>query len=91
MRKTRSKYQTVYSAKKRRTNKYDLVTLFGGACQRCGYSKSVAALHFHHEDPRTKKFAISGRGFVHCWEKLLLEAQKCELICANCHAEEHYS
>ena len=30
----------------------------GGACSRCGYSKAIEALHFHHVDPATKRFAL---------------------------------
>lgn len=55
---------------------------------KCGYSKSNNALQFHHTDPNTKSFRLSanmGKGF----EKLLAEAKKCVLLCANCHAEEH--
>ncbi len=48
-------------------------------CSRCGYSKSLAALDFHHLDPSKKD------GLV----KSVKEARKCVLICANCHREEH--
>lgn len=59
----------------------------GGCCVVCGYSKCVSALHFHHIDESTKDFTI-GRN-LRSWEKLKLELDKCELICANCHAEVH--
>jgi hypothetical protein len=35
------------------------VAFRGGRCERCGYSSCIAALSFHHRDPKRKKFAIS--------------------------------
>lgn len=70
--------------------KAKLVEYFGGSCQRCGYNKSMAALHFHHMG-NDKLFGIATKGRTRSWEKLLAEASKCELICANCHAELHHS
>jgi hypothetical protein len=31
----------------------------GSRCQMCGYPGCIAALVFHHRDPKKKKFAIS--------------------------------
>lgn len=76
----------------RRKKKEKAVDYKGGKCQRCGYSKCLDALAFHHIDPKTKKFTISlgiARGFT--WTKLKLEIDQCELLCANCHHEEHGS
>lgn len=72
----------------RKRNKERLVELHGGECVRCGYSKSLAALHFHHTDDN-KEFSISRKGHTRSFERLVKEAEKCELICANCHAETH--
>ena len=47
---------------RRRRVKQLLVAEHGGACVRCGYARSVAALHFHHVDPATKSFAVAARG-----------------------------
>jgi hypothetical protein len=74
----------------RRRTKIKLVTMFGGKCIRCGYSKCIAALEFHHTDPSKKEFGLSVRGLTRFFDKLVEEAKKCELICANCHAEEHF-
>jgi hypothetical protein len=74
--------------KKRQGNKAKLVDEFGGRCIRCGYDKSVAALHFHHIE-NDKSFGIAFKGATVSYEKLKSEAEKCILICANCHAEEH--
>ena len=57
-------------------------------CSRCGYRKHPHALHLHHVDPADKEMAVSViRKFG--WEKLRAEIAKCEVICANCHAEHH--
>jgi hypothetical protein len=70
--------------------KADLVKMSGKSCSKCGYDKSSAALAFHHKDPKTKKFGLSmGTLSQHTWEDILEEWKKCELICANCHAELH--
>lgn len=69
--------------------KEEAVLYMGGGCNKCGYSKCIAALEFHHIDPSTKDFS---------WNKLRLqspynikkELDKCILLCANCHREEHH-
>jgi ribosomal protein L30E len=47
-------------------------------------------LQFHHIDPSQKDFNIGGRGSTRAWETIKAEIEKCILLCANCHAEEHY-
>ena len=64
-----------------------LVQEAGGQCVLCGYDRHVRALEFHHIEPSEKRLAISGRGVTHALHKLRVEAQKCVLLCANCHAE----
>jgi hypothetical protein len=59
----------------------------GGKCLHCGYSKCVKALQFHHLDPKEKDFNI--RNYSKSFEKQKEEVDKCILLCANCHAEEH--
>lgn len=74
----------------RQNLKKRLVEHFGGECTKCGYSKSINALEFHHEDPKQKSFGISTNKTTRSYAKLLAEAEKCNLICANCHRELHY-
>lgn len=62
----------------------------GGKCSECGYSKCQEALHFHHIDPSSKKFAISSVRASISEKELEEELNKCKLLCANCHTEEHY-
>lgn len=62
------------------------IEYLGGKCAICGYDKCLRALSFHHIDPSTKSFGISGN---HClsWEKIKNELDKCILLCSNCHME----
>lgn len=54
------------------------------ACVRCGFSHA-AALQFHHKrDKRREVSQIKTLGAIK------MEIEKCELLCANCHAIEHY-
>ncbi|PWT75527.1 MAG: hypothetical protein C5B59_08595 [Bacteroidetes bacterium] len=58
---------------------------FGGKCKVCGYMKCMSALEFHHLDPKTKLFTISGGKAP--WAEIVEEAKKCVLLCSNCHRE----
>jgi transposase-like protein len=74
-------------AERRRTVKQVLVDEAGGRCSECGYSRCSAALEFHHLDPSAKRFGISSAGVTRSIESSRREANKCVLLCANCHAE----
>ena len=70
--------------------KIKLINLFGKKCNRCGYSANVAALHFHHTNSYQKLFKLDSRILSNKkWSSIIEEASKCELLCSNCHAEEH--
>ena len=71
----------------RRRVKRRLVQRAGGACEVCGYARYDGALQFHHVDAGSKEFAISRNGTTRSWAELCAEADKCALLCANCHAE----
>jgi transposase-like protein len=73
--------------RRRRKVKQMLVDEAGGACALCGYSRSIAGLHFHHVDPALKAFALSHRGVTLSLDRARAEAAKCVLLCSNCHAE----
>jgi hypothetical protein len=92
--KTKGQSNAVYSNQQLRgkIRKQKLVDLKGGSCSHCGYNKSLAALQFHHVDPSTKKHQLDLRSLSNrSWKAILQEADKCILLCANCHAEHHYS
>ena len=87
---SQTEYQKKWRAAKRdknreRLNGYKLAR----GCNRCGYKKHPAALDFHHTDPSTKTSAVTR--LVWCsWERVMQEARKCEILCANCHREETF-
>lgn len=72
----------------RRRNKIKLVEYKGGKCEICGYNKCIDALEFHHLNQNEKEFGISC-GDTKSLEKLKREADKCIMVCANCHREIH--
>jgi transposase len=74
-------------ARRRRKLKVMLVAEAGGGCAVCGYDRHLRALAFHHLDPADKRLQISWNGVTQSLETLRIEAQKCVLLCANCHAE----
>lgn len=71
----------------RRRLKQRLIDEMGGACTECGYARCASALQFHHLDPTSKRFALSHKGLARSYAEARQEAQKCVLLCANCHAE----
>lgn len=64
-----------------------LIAEAGGRCRICGYDRYPCALEFHHLDPTEKRMTVSAKGIAYALETLRLEAEKCVLLCANCHAE----
>jgi transposase-like protein len=82
---TRCRVEAV-TARRRRV-KAVLVSEAGGRCCLCGYERFAGALQFHHRDPGEKAFGLSNRGLAHSIARARLEAEKCVLVCANCHAE----
>jgi hypothetical protein len=75
-------------SKSRITKKIKLVQELGGKCLLCGYDKCIRALHFHHIDPKQKCFGLSEPAYrTASLKRARIEAQKCILVCANCHAE----
>jgi hypothetical protein len=60
----------------------------GGRSEICGFDKYSCSLDFHHKDPSVKSPKYSSlRGWS--WERILLEIEKCILLCKNCHAAVH--
>lgn len=56
-------------------------------CAHCGDTRYYV-LDFHHPD-QNKEYEVSQmHGFS--LEKIIREIEKCEVLCANCHREEHH-
>jgi NifB/MoaA-like Fe-S oxidoreductase len=58
-------------------------------CAHCGVSDH-RVLQFHHKD-NNKDFNVSdGVRLGVSFEKIIKEAEKCQVLCANCHLILHY-
>ena len=88
MRKNVERQKLIIVSRRQRL-KIKAIEYKGGACNVCGYDKTTTALCFHHRDPTTKSFSISNGGLEKSWNILKEELDKCDLLCANCHVEEH--
>jgi hypothetical protein len=78
-----------YSKKYRIRKKIKAIAYKGGACESCGYNKYIGALDFHHKNPLLKEFLLAGTGISKKWDTLVIELDKCSLLCRNCHLELH--
>lgn len=82
-REKRYEYKKAYGQKR----KGKLLALLGGQCVKCGLrydGENAPIFDFHHL--RDKEFSLGVGGMVdRSWEKILQEAEKCEVVCANCH------
>ena len=65
------------------------------SCEKCGYNKCNKALDFHHEDDKLTE--ISDLVTHGKWntvqdveDSVVAELQKCRVLCANCHRDEHF-
>ena len=59
-------------------------------CNRCP-ENHPATIHFHHIDRKSKEINLCN-AITYGWskERILAEIAKCEVLCANCHAKEHW-
>jgi predicted transcriptional regulator len=79
-----------YQKRRSKERKLFFIEQKGGCCQKCGYKKNLSALSFHHRSPAEKHFGLEGRKLSNTSiKKLQIEADKCDLLCLNCHAETH--
>lgn len=70
---------------KRRNLKIQLIQQAGGKCIDCGYKGPPFMFDFDHRNPDEKSFEVNNGGNGVSIERLIAEAAKCDLVCANCH------
>lgn len=76
--------------KGKRETKIRLVKLFGGKCKYCGVMDDPCIYDFHHRNPTTKESEIARLvNKTRDWGIVLKEAQKCDMVCSNCHRKIH--
>ena len=66
--------------------KLKVIDLMGGKCEICG-NKNFYVLELHHFNQ--DKELNSSTMYKAKWSLIEKEAQKCRLVCSNCHAESH--
>lgn len=60
-------------------------------CKDCG-NQHPAVLQFHHRDGTDKKDVVGQLISTHkTWKQIQEEIDKCDVLCANCHAIRHYA
>ena len=69
---------------KKKLNKYKKTL----RCKICGFS-DWRALTFHHKNPDQKTGDVSDI-IRSSWKAAKKEIEKCDVLCSNCHAIEHY-
>src|SRR4051794_15336455 len=82
--------QAAYVKEKRREIRIWMDELRSGlSCIECG-ENHPATLDFHHRDPSQKGFTLSRATTKSASrETLLVEIEKCDVLCANCHRKHH--
>jgi hypothetical protein len=61
-------------------------------CQDCGGSFPPWVMDFDHRDPAEKPFNVmTGRAMLMSRARLTAEIEKCDIVCANCHAARTYA
>jgi hypothetical protein len=74
----------------RDSRKMDLIDYLGGRCQICGrVHNDLPKYEFHHVNRSTKAFSI-GSNILTSLDILYKEADKCCLLCGNCHCSVTY-
>ena len=77
----RAEYFRNYIKAKKHERRQQLIEMLGGACVRCGTTET---LQFDHIEPGTKSFSL-GSNWTRAWHEMVAEAQKCQLLCKECH------
>lgn len=70
------------SKKRRNKHRLDAIKLLGNKCIECGNSDNRVLEFDHLRDKETNLSKLFGKK----WERVLVELEKCELVCSNCHA-----
>ena len=74
-------------------HKVQLLVTYGSKCTECGLSyngSNACCFDFHHINPKNKEFNVNAATFnKYSKEKVFKEAEKCVILCANCHRLHH--
>jgi hypothetical protein len=81
------------TAEKRAEKRDILLTRRGGQCTNCGLrhdGMNGYVLDLHHLDHTKKEFSLKIANMDRKMTTLYAEADKCVILCANCHRHEHH-
>ena len=81
-----------YKKKYIKTLKEKLILYKGGKCLDCSYEfngQNHTVFDLHHLNPDNKDIEVSKLIGNRAWESVLIEADKCVMLCANCHRLRH--
>ena len=74
-------------------HKVNLLIMYGGVCTECGLKydgSNACCFDFHHKDISNKLFNVNAATFnKYSKDKIYKEAEKCIILCANCHRIVH--
>jgi len=101
----RGKSQAWYRANKERKRlhlalqrdlrKQQLVDLRGGQCVDCGLTPSeewpIGCFDFHHESDDKEHSIARLTHSAQKWDLAVAEAEKCVVVCSNCHRRRHWN
>ena len=82
----------LYKKKYIKSLKEKLILHKGGKCVDCFYAfngQNHTVFDLHHLEPHTKDIEVSKLIGNRAWESVLIEADKCVMLCANCHRLRH--
>lgn len=80
-------YFRAYNNQKRKRRKLALIAYMGGKCVDCGFADTNRPEVFQADHlPKFEKVIEVAKILMGPWEAVEAEANKCELVCANCHA-----
>lgn len=86
------KSRFLYKKKYIKALKEKLIAYKGNKCADCEYvfdGKNHTVFDLHHLNPYDKDFEISKLIGNRAWQSVLNEADKCDMLCANCHRLRH--
>lgn len=69
---------------RRRKLLIELKIIKGNQCLKCGYNQEPRILHFHHLRDKLAEVSL-----LQTEKQMREEAEKCILLCPNCHAIHH--
>lgn len=76
---------------KRKDAKLEMLSYKGNKCSTCNIevtSNNACIFDFHHIDPKQKEYKPASLMLM-SWNKVIIELNKCILLCSNCHRMEH--